>query len=76
MSTRAVETCFDPRALTEPHACPGRCACYENHWCWTGSVCIHCREQHIYGPGLSARVADGDVRPSAYAHPLYIQEAT
>ena len=36
-----AETCFDPRE-EEPHACPGRCACYVNHFCWPGCACNHC----------------------------------
>lgn len=37
-----MSTCFDPRALKEPHACPGRCACYVNHLCSPGCACNHC----------------------------------
>ena len=40
------ETCFDPRQVAEPHTCPGRCACYVNHFCWTGCACNHCPHQY------------------------------
>jgi hypothetical protein len=45
-----MSTCFDPLALTEPHRCPGRCACYVNHFCNPGCACTSCthgRAAHI-----------------------------
>ena len=48
MSNVVGETCFDPRTLREPHACPGRCACYVNHWCNPGCVCTSCQpDKHV-----------------------------
>jgi hypothetical protein len=44
------ETCFDPRRVTEPHTCPGRCSCYVNHVCWPGCACTSCphnAEAHV-----------------------------
>lgn len=36
-----TETCWDP-SEEEPHACPGRCGCYANHYCWPYCVCTNC----------------------------------
>ena len=44
------EACFDPRQVTEPHACPGRCGCYINHFCHPGCACTSCnhgRDAHL-----------------------------
>lgn len=42
-----AETCFDPRE-EEPHACPGRCVCYVNHWCNPGCACNHCGLHRVH----------------------------
>jgi hypothetical protein len=55
------DTCFDPRQLNEPHACPGRCACYVNHFCRPGCACNHCH--HADRLGHLRRIEEATYRP-------------